>query len=490
MCCGGLFADGVCEGGAGAHGGGGFGVAGVEVAADVGGAALHAEEFVDDGVFVFSEDFGDGAELGGEVGVVALGGEGFGPVAGGPVVAAAVIVAGHAASGGLVVEEVAGGGVVEGLTKDFGLGVVRGFAEMNEADGEGEEFTEAVPAEIVLGEELLHVLGSAAAGSGFEKAAAVHERDDGKHLGGGAELEDGEKISEVVAQDVAGDADGVLAVFEALEGEVGGLDRGEDFDLESGSVVVGEVGVYLLDDFGVVGAVFVEPEDSRASGGAGAADGEFDPVLNGGVFRLASAPDVAFFHSVGEKFFFAGDDADDTVSGRFEGFVVGAVFFRLLSHEADVGNSPHGGGIEGTVVATEVDGGLIDAGIRGVGNDGEAVLALAVFVPHLTGVANHGRHGGVDDDVGGDVQVGDAFVGINHGEVGAIGDDFFEVFLELNRGSVVELGGEVAKPVFEVDTELVNEVAVLGEEVAEEDAHGMAEDDGVGDFHHGGLHVK
>ena len=71
----------------------------MEVAADVVGVALHAEEFVDDGVFVFSEGFGDGGKLGGEVGVVALGGEGFGPVAGGPVVAAAVVVARHAAGG-------------------------------------------------------------------------------------------------------------------------------------------------------------------------------------------------------------------------------------------------------------------------------------------------------------------------------------------------------------------------------------------------------
>ena len=361
---------------------------------------------------------------------------------------------------------------------------------MDEADGEGEEFAEAVPAEVVLGEELLHVLGGAAAGSGFEEAATVHEGNNGEHLGGGAELEDGEEVGEVVAQDVAGDADGVLAGLEALEGEVGGVDGGEILNFEATGVVVGEVGVDLFDEVGVVGAVFVEPEDGGAAGGAGAADGEFDPILDGGVFGLAGAPDVAFFHWVGKELFIAGDDADSSVGGGFEGFVVGAVFFCFLGHEADVGNGAHSGGVKSAVVAAEVDGGLIDSGVGGVGDDGEAVLALAVFVPHLARVANHGGHGGVDNDVGRDVKVGDAFVGVNHGEVGAVGDNFFEVGFELGGGSAVELAGEVTESVFEIDAELVDEVAMLGEEVAEENAHRVAEDDGVGDFHHGGFHVE
>ena len=58
--------------------------------------------------------------------------------------------------------------------------------------------------------ELLHVLGRGAARAGLEQAAAVQERNDGQHLGAGAELEDGEKVGEVVAEDVASDADGVL----------------------------------------------------------------------------------------------------------------------------------------------------------------------------------------------------------------------------------------------------------------------------------------
>lgn len=205
-----------------AHGLAGNFVTRLVVAADVGGGALDGEEFGYDGFLVFGEGVSEGLEFGGEGGVLGLVGEGLGPVAGDPVVAAAVVVAGNAAGGGFVVEEVLGGGFVEGGAEDFGLGVVGGFAEVVEGDGEGEEFAEGVPAEVVFGEELLHVFGGAAAGSGFEEAAAVHEGDDGEHFGGGAELEDGEEVGEVVAEDVAGDADGVLAGLESLEGELGG----------------------------------------------------------------------------------------------------------------------------------------------------------------------------------------------------------------------------------------------------------------------------
>jgi hypothetical protein len=49
-----------------------------------------------------------------------------------------------------------------------------------------------------------------------------------------------------------------------------------------------------------VGARGVEPEDGGRRREAGAIDGEFDPVLNGGVFGLAGAPDVTFVDEVFE----------------------------------------------------------------------------------------------------------------------------------------------------------------------------------------------
>ena len=96
------------------------------------------------------------------------------------------------------------------------LSVVLG--EVLERRGQREELAEAVPAQVVLLDQLLHVLGRRAAGAGLEEAAAVHQRDDREHLGAGAELEDREQVGVVVAQHVAGDRDGVLALADPLEG--------------------------------------------------------------------------------------------------------------------------------------------------------------------------------------------------------------------------------------------------------------------------------
>ena len=51
-------------------------------------------------------------------------------------------------------------------------------------------------------------------------------------------FEDREEIGEVVAQDVAGDGDGVLAFLDPLEGELAGFGGRQDADVEAGGVVV------------------------------------------------------------------------------------------------------------------------------------------------------------------------------------------------------------------------------------------------------------
>ena len=112
-----------------------------------------------------------------------------------------------------------------------GLSCGRGV--LGERLGQGEELAEAVPAQVVLLDQLLHVLGRRAAGAGLEQAAAVDQRDDREHLGAGAELEDREQVGEVVAQHVAGDRDGVLALADALEGVRRGELGREDLDLEA-----------------------------------------------------------------------------------------------------------------------------------------------------------------------------------------------------------------------------------------------------------------
>ena len=165
------------------------------------------------------EAFRDVGEGLGQLGVVGLPGEFLGPVEGEVVVAAAVVDAADPAGWGFVLVEERAGGPVEGVGEDLGL-LVAGFdGQMFQADGEGQELTEAVPAQVVLLDQLLDVFGRGAAGAGFEQAAAVDQRHDGQHFRRGAELEDREQVGQIVPQHVAGDRDGVLAPADPLQGE-------------------------------------------------------------------------------------------------------------------------------------------------------------------------------------------------------------------------------------------------------------------------------
>ena len=72
--------------------------------------------------------------------------------------AATVVDGAELAAGAAVVfEELAGGGI-EGVCEHLGLGQAEVFGDVLEARGQCEELAEAVPAEVVFFEELLHVL--------------------------------------------------------------------------------------------------------------------------------------------------------------------------------------------------------------------------------------------------------------------------------------------------------------------------------------------
>ena len=117
--------------------------------------------------------------------------------------------------------------------------------------------------------------------------------------------------------------------------------------------------------------------------------------------------------------------------GDLEGLVVAAVLLGLLGHQPDVGHRAHRGRVEGAVGAAVVDDGLVDTGVRAVGDDGEGVVLLAVRAPHVAGRADHRRHRGVDDDVARHVQVGDALVGVDHRQARAVGEALGDRGLDL-----------------------------------------------------------
>ena len=75
----------------------------------------------------------------------------------------------------------------------------------------------------------------------------------------------------------------------------------------------------------------------------------------------------------------------------------------------------HGGDIKGSIGLTETYGFLIDAGITAVRDDCLGVAGISIRSPHSAGSPDHCRHRGINDDVAGYMEIGDASVGIDHG---------------------------------------------------------------------------
>ncbi len=240
-----------------------------------------------------------------------------------------------------------------------------------------------------------------------------------------------------------------------------------------------------------MGAGLVQPEDGRVAGGAGAGDGQLHPVPDRRVLGLAGAEDVALRHRLLDEHVAGLVDQTDRTGGLdLEGLVVGAVLLGLLRHEADVRDRAHGRRVVGAVGTAVVDHGLVDPGVGGVRQHREGVGLLAVRAPHVAGGADHRRHRGVHDHVGRHVQVGDALVGVDHGQGRALGELAVEGRLDL--GAVrqrVQALEDAAQTVVRGQTGGGEVGAVPLEGLGEEGAHDVAEDDRVGDLHHRRLEV-
>ena len=177
---------------------------------------------------------------------------------------------------------------------------------------------------MVFFHQLLDVLRCRAASTGFVHAATSHQRHDRQHLGAGAKLHDREQVCQVVTQDIAGDGNSVQTANDAFQCETHGAHLRHVLDVQAFGVVVLQVGFYLLDQFGFVRAIRVQPEDGGHAGVAGARDGQFDPVANRCVLGLAHAPDVTFFNVLHQQNVARGDVNNAGFAGfrHFKGFVV------------------------------------------------------------------------------------------------------------------------------------------------------------------------
>ncbi len=169
-----------------------------------------------------------------------------------------------------------------------------------------------------------------------------------------------------------------------------------------------------------------------------------------------------------------------------------AVLFGFLRHQANVRHAAHGGRVEGAVLLAVFDGGLVDTGVATVRDHGLGVLQFTGGVPHLARVTDHGRHRGVDDDVARHVQVGDAFVGVDHGQGRALGVQGLDVGFDLGLllgWQVLDAGVQVADTVVGVEAYFGQGCGVLGQHVVVELFDDDAEHDRVGNLHHGGFQV-
>ena len=457
--------------------------------------ALHRCKFSHDDLLIATQLLGQRCKFFGQGRVVRLCRQFLGPVHGQVELAAAVVKLARLGRGILaVVQQLAGGGV-QGLGQNLGFLVVVFDAQVFQRHGQGQKLAQRIPAQVVFLHQLLHMLGCRAPRSGFVHAAARHQRHDGQHLGTGAQLHDRKQIGEVVAQNVASHRDGVESTHHALQRVTHGAHLRHDLDVQPLGVVVLQVGLYLLDQLVFVRTVRVQPEHGGHARVAGAGHSQLDPVTHSSVFDLTHAPDIALFHILGQQHFAGGQvgDVGNAVLGDLKGLVVRAVFFSLLSHQANVGHRAHGARVEVAVPFAEVDHLLVNAGEGGLGHHGFDILQAAVSPPHLAALADHGRHGGIHNHIIGRMEVGDALGRIHHGQFGAVLVAGVQVTLDLLLLAFRQLGDlvvEVDHAVVDIDPQLLEQLAVLGERVLVEDLDTVTKHDGVRDLHHGGLDVQ
>ena len=255
-----------------------------------------------------------------------------------------------------------------------------------------------------------------------------------------------------------------------------------------------QVPIDLFNELGIVGTALVQPEDRRGTGCPRSRHCQLDPVSNGFVLYGRSAPNVPFFYLVFQDRLPGGvNDPDGAVSGGLESLVVGTVLFRFLRHEANVGHTSHGHGVVGAMFFAVLDHFTVKPCVALVGDDSLGVVGLAVGTPHLPAVTDHGGHGGVDDDVAGHVEVGDPMVRVHHGHIRLclihgleIGNDLgFFVFGQLFNSVV-----QITYTIVEIHTQFGDGIGMLLDGILVVDLDAVAEDDGIGDLHHGGLQVQ
>lgn len=86
-----------------------------------------------------------------------------------------------------------------------------------------------------------------------------------------------------------------------------------------------------------------------------------------------------------------------------------SILIGLLNHQTHVGHLTSGGVVKLTLLLAVLDNGVVDTGVRSIGDDTLDLLELVVVVPHLSSITDDVGHEGIDD-IAGDMEVCDSGV--------------------------------------------------------------------------------
>mmetsp|Transcript_3891 Transcript_3891/g.9275 ORF Transcript_3891/g.9275 Transcript_3891/m.9275 type:complete len:252 (-) Transcript_3891:1800-2555(-) len=171
----------------------------------------------------------------------------IGPVESNIEIGSTVIDLVHLTRRRLSVVEDAADGLVEAFSEKDCLWIVGSCAELLKGNGECQVFSQTVPSQVTLLDKLLDVLWSRTTGASFVQSTTGEKWNNRQHFCGSSELQNWEKVRQVITEDVTGDTDGILSGRSAFHRNTNGVNGFHYGDIEAAEVVVIEVCVNLLD---------------------------------------------------------------------------------------------------------------------------------------------------------------------------------------------------------------------------------------------------
>ena len=176
-----------------------------------------------------------------------------------------------------------------------------------------------------------------------------------------------------------------------------------------------QVQIHFFDQFRLMRTVWVKPENGWCIRLTCPIHRQFHPITHGRIFHLAHTPNITRFDVLlHQHLALIIHNPRHTIRWHLKGLIVRTVFFRLLRHQAHVRHRTHRCRIKCTIGFAEIDHFLINTRKRAFRNHRFGILELAIHTPHFTAVTDHRRHRRIHNHIIRRVQIGNAFVGIDH----------------------------------------------------------------------------